>query len=208
MLTVKKIITGQLDENCYIISNGEQALIVDPGAEHKKIIKVITEMHTTPIAILLTHTHFDHIGALEKIRHHYHIPVYVSAKEQQWLTDPTLNLSSGRSPFFSSEVICQPAEFEFKIGELSIGSFSFKVVPTPGHSPGGVSFIFDEFVICGDALFKNSVGRTDLYEGNYQQLLANIKQYLFTLPDELVVHPGHGDDTTIGIEKKYNPHFN
>lgn len=205
MLTITRIKTGAIEENCYLISNNQNCLIVDPGAEADKIIAAINQLNVKPTAILLTHCHFDHIGALEEIRTQYQIPVYVHPAEQSWLGDPNMNLSYkiGRTP-----VIAKEAEHEFEMKHYDIGDFSFKVVPTPGHSVGSVSFIFDDFVIVGDALFKGSVGRTDIPTGDSIQLLESISTQLFTLPAETVAYPGHGDHTTIGHEKATNPFFN
>lgn len=206
MAQVKQIVTGTVEENCYIIYEGEQALIVDPGDETSKIKDHLEELKVTPIAILLTHTHFDHIGSLEDIRVDYDIPVYVSPKEQDWLGDPAKNLST-HTPF---NIIANEAEYTFSpVETLTIEEFTFGVVPTPGHSPGGVSFIFhdDHFVISGDALFAGIIGRTDLPGGNQAQLLKGIREQLFTLPDDYEVYPGHGGDTTIGHEKETNPYF-
>lgn len=157
------------------------------------------------MAVLLTHCHYDHIGALEEIRKTYNIPVYVSPLEQEWLSNPELNLSAHIA---GKAIIAQPAENEFTLGEYNIEGFRFKVVPTPGHSIGSVSFIFDEFVVVGDALFKGSIGRTDLYTGDFDMLINSIKTQLFVLPDDFPAYSGHGDVTTIGHEKKTNPYFN
>ncbi|CCO12233.2 MBL fold metallo-hydrolase [Carnobacterium maltaromaticum] len=205
MLEIKRILTGAIQENCYLIYNEKECLIVDPGADADKIIAAIQDLDIKPIAILLTHCHYDHIGALEEVRNYFTIPVYVDPLEQSWLTDPELNLSSalGQPP-----VSAQPAEFEFSYRNYTLGDFNFKVVPTPGHSVGSVSFIFDDFVVSGDALFKGSIGRTDLPNGNFEQLIASITTQLFTLPDSLAVYAGHGEVTTIGNEKATNPFFN
>lgn len=207
MTQVKKIITGAIQENCYIVYFEARALIVDPGNDAKKIIQTVTHMNVQPMAILLTHAHFDHIGALDIIRKTYQIPVYVSPEEQDWLADPARNLSKGGV----DPVTAEPAEHLLEVDQtLEIGPFACQVRPTPGHSPGSVSFVFPEdgFVIAGDALFKGSVGRTDLPGSEPEKLIPAIKESLFTLPDETVVHPGHGMQTTVGYEKKYNPYFN
>ncbi len=207
MIQVKQVVTGMIEENCYILYSENQALIIDPGDETSKIKDQIEELGVRPIAILLTHTHYDHISSLEDIRVDYDVPVYVSPKEQDWLGDPSANLSVNK-PY---EVIAKPADHLFSSLEtLKIGPFTFDVVPTPGHSPGGVSFIFheDQFVISGDALFKESIGRTDLPGSEPKRLLDGIRKHLFTLPANYAVYPGHGRDTSIGHEKAANPYFN
>ena len=201
-MNIKQIETGAAPENCYLIWEKEDLLIVDPGADADKIISEITQSGATPLAILLTHTHYDHIGALDEIRDYYNVPVYVSALENSWLQDPTLNVSGARN------ITARLAENEFETKTYPFGSLSFRVVETPGHSMGSVSFIFDDFVVSGDALFKGSIGRTDLYSGNLEQLLHSIKTELFTLPDHFVVYSGHGEPTTIQHEKATNPFFN
>ncbi|GGC82725.1 MBL fold metallo-hydrolase [Enterococcus wangshanyuanii] len=208
MLTIERILTGIIQENCYLIYNEENLLIIDPGAEAERIIPLIEKTEKKPIAILLTHTHYDHIGAVEELRHHYHIPVYVSPLEQEWLSNPILNLSGLGRHDDMADIIVQPAEVEFEMTDYELGGIKFSVVPTPGHSIGSVSLIFDDFVVTGDALFKGSIGRTDLHTGDMEQLLHSIRTYLFTLPDEFPAYPGHGDATTIEHEKKTNPFFN
>ncbi|PZL70659.1 MBL fold metallo-hydrolase [Enterococcus plantarum] len=208
MLKIERIQTGVIQENCYLIFNETNLLIIDPGAEAEKIAALIEKTGKKPIAILLTHTHYDHIGAVEELRHQYTIPVYVSPLEQEWLSNPVLNLSGLARHNDIADIIVQPAEVEFEMTDYNLGGMSFTVVPTPGHSIGSVSFVFDDFVVTGDALFKGSIGRTDLHTGDMQQLLHSIKTYLFTLPDEFPAYSGHGDATTIEHEKKTNPFFN
>lgn len=206
MIQVKQIETGVLQENCYIVYKDSDALIIDPGDETSKIKNELETLSVTPLAILLTHTHYDHIGALEDLRVDYDIPVYVSPEEQEWLGDPQLNLS-----IYGTHVIrANPADFAFESPEtVTIGRFSFKVVQTPGHSPGGVSFIFEEgnCVFSGDALFKGSVGRTDLPGSEPEKLIPGVEEQLLTLPEDYTVYPGHMKSTTVGYEKRTNPYF-
>lgn len=205
---IEQIKTGMIEENCYLVYNDEALLIIDPGEDAAKIKTQIEKTQQQPVAILLTHTHYDHIGVVEELRQFYQIPVYVSPLEQNWLGDPILNLSGlGRHDDIAN-IIVSPAEYEFEMKPYRLGNMTFRVVPTPGHSIGSVSFIFDDFVVSGDALFKGSIGRTDLYTGNLEQLLHSIQTQLFVLPDEFAVYPGHGDATTIEHEKRTNPFFN
>ncbi len=205
---IERLKTGMIEENCYLVYNEEALLIIDPGEDAEQIKQEIKKTNQQPVAILLTHTHYDHIGAVEPLRAYYQIPVYVSPLEQKWLGDPILNLSGLRRHDDIADIIVSPAEYEFEMKTYTLGNMSFRVVPTPGHSIGSVSFIFDDFVVSGDALFRGSIGRTDLYTGNLEQLLHSIRTQLFVLPDEFAVYPGHGDATTIEQEKRTNPFFN
>lgn len=205
---VLQLKTGTIEENCYLVYNDEALLIIDPGADAEMIQEQIKKTQQQPVAILLTHTHYDHIGAVEALRNTYDIPVYVSPLEQEWLGDPILNLSGLGRHDDMDNIIVSPAEYEFEMKQYRLGNMSFEVVPTPGHSVGSVSFIFDDFVISGDALFFNDTATTEIYTGNLEQLLYSITTQLFVLPNEFVVYPGHGEPTTIEHEKKTNPFFN
>ncbi|SHE84754.1 Glyoxylase, beta-lactamase superfamily II [Atopostipes suicloacalis DSM 15692] len=209
MLQVNALTVGPAQSNCYIISNPEnhEALVVDPGAEPTTLISRIEELKVKPVAILLTHAHYDHIGAVDTLRDRYEVPVYLAAEEEEWLSNPNKNLSA----MLGESVTARPAEYLFKPEEvIEIAHFTFKVVATPGHSPGGVSFIFedDEFVITGDALFAGSVGRTDFPGSEPKELIPNIRQKLFTLPSSFTIYPGHGESSTLAHEMTTNPFFN
>ncbi|KIL44393.1 MBL fold metallo-hydrolase [Jeotgalibacillus soli] len=201
---------GPLQTNAYIIYNSDRkCLIIDPGEEAQKIRQFIQKKGLQPQAILLTHAHFDHIGAVDPIRQEYRIPVYLHQAEKKWLSDPSLNGST----FFAG---IQPIEVDSadkvfpQSGEISIGDFSFTLLETPGHSPGGVSFYFHKegFVIVGDTLFEGSIGRTDLPGGKEQELLKSIHNELLTLPEDTYVLPGHGGVTSIAQEMDHNPFIN
>ncbi|WP_462412212.1 MBL fold metallo-hydrolase [Neobacillus sp. Marseille-QA0830] len=206
----QQIPLGSIQTNCYIVENSERAcLIFDPGGDAKKLINLLNSRGIKPLAILLTHAHFDHIGAVDEVREHYKIPVYLHKKEEKWLGDASLN----GSQFFSliEPVIVKPADEIIKSeGTVQIHNFSFHVYHTPGHSPGSVSYYFEKegFVISGDALFQGSIGRTDLPGGNQTQLLKSIHDKLLTLPEETYVLSGHGSVTTIVNEMDSNPFLN
>lgn len=201
---------GNLQTNCYIVENTDKScLIFDPGGEGKKLIQLLNQRKLKPIAILLTHAHFDHIGAVDEVRQAYHIPVYLHKQEEQWLGDPSLN----GSQFFIqvNPVKAAPADHIIKAeGKMKIGEFEFAIFHTPGHSPGSVSYFFekDGFVISGDALFQGSIGRTDLPGGNQAQLLSSIHNKLLSLPEDTYVLSGHGPVTTIMEEMDSNPFLN
>ncbi|MED4400923.1 MBL fold metallo-hydrolase [Metabacillus fastidiosus] len=200
---------GPLQTNCYVLSNSEkEALIFDPGGEAPKLNNLLKARKLKPLAIFLTHAHFDHIGAVEDVRKEWGIPVYIHKNEQHWLQDP----SSNGSQLFLAHII-QSSEADEIIrgeGKLEIGSFHFEIFETPGHSPGSVSYYFEEagVVFSGDALFEGSIGRTDLPGGDHAQLIKSIHEKLLNLPEETIVLSGHGLETTIGQEMDSNPFLN
>ena len=210
MLNVRTYPLGYIQTNCYIVSNAtKQCLIFDPGGEGEKIINELQRLKLKPLAIVLTHAHFDHIGAVDLVRDCFNIPVYIHSSEKKWLVDPTKNGSAKYSEIPS--IICKEAEFLLNNeSELKIGDFEMEILHTPGHSPGSITYYFkqDQFAIVGDTLFQNSIGRTDLPGGSESMLLKAIHTKLLTLPEETLVYPGHGPSTTIEAEKESNPFLN
>jgi len=200
-MNVHTLPLGPLQTNCYIIYKNNAALIIDPGNEAHKVIDFIAEESLTPKAILLTHAHYDHIGAVGELRKHYNIDVYLHEAEAKWLSDPPYN-SAGLFPHTDEP------EHLLVEGQLSIGDFTFSVLHTPGHSPGSVSFIFhdEKKIFSGDVLFRFGVGRTDLFQSSPQDLVYSLREKLYKLPDDFTVYPGHGTTTTIGDEKRQNPY--
>ncbi|MFC4404220.1 MBL fold metallo-hydrolase [Gracilibacillus xinjiangensis] len=203
-MEIEVLTLGPLQTNCYIIHNQSEGLIIDPSFDAKKIISTIDKLGISVKAILLTHAHFDHIGALEPVRNHYDIPVYIHKEESKWLADPNLN---GSQLFGMDPVICKQADYELSEEEIGIEDFSINVLHVPGHSPGSIAFVFQQssMVIGGDCLFREGIGRTDLVGGSFDQLQDSIQLKLLSLPDTFTVYPGHGPSTTIGYEKSNNP---
>ena len=210
MLKIDTYPLGPLQTNCYIVQDDAgNCLVIDPGEEGKRIIRKIESKELNPVAVLLTHAHFDHIGAVDSVRDRFNIPVYIHEEEQEWLSEPTLNGSAKYAGL--PRVQNRKADFLFKEeGLKTVGPFEFEVRHTPGHSPGSVSFIFGDahFAVVGDTLFKQSVGRTDLPGGNTNVLLASIHDKLLTLEDDFIIYPGHGPATTVEEETDSNPFLN
>lgn len=212
MLNVRSYALGPVQTNCYIVSNkAKDCLIFDPGEEEERIIKELRSKGLKPLAILLTHAHFDHIGAVDGLRQAYDVPLWLHEKEVSWLSNPDKN-GSGKYAMLPNYTV-QPPLPEHIIREectMTIGDFTFQAVFTPGHSPGSISYIFEDdgFAIVGDTLFERSVGRTDLYGGSTDILMASIHDKLLTLPEYTVIYPGHGRDTTPADEMENNPFLN
>ena len=210
MLNIRTYPLGYIQTNCYVISNSEkQCLIFDPGGEGEKIISELHRLKLKPLAILLTHAHFDHIGAVEEVRANFNIPVYIHSAEKKWLVDPAKNGSAKYAEIPS--IICGEADFLLNNEpDLKIGEFQMELLHTPGHSPGSLTYYFkeDDFAIVGDTLFQSSIGRTDLPGGNQAELMKSIHSKLLTLPETTLIYPGHGPSTTIEDEMESNPFLN
>jgi hydroxyacylglutathione hydrolase len=194
---------GPLQENCWIVrrEDSDRAFVVDPGEEGDRLVEAIDGL--TVEAILLTHTHFDHVGAVAQLARHTEAPVYCPKLEVPILQDINSYVFPGYGPFepYDPEETVEGGE------RLSIAGIDIDVIFTPGHSPGHVSYsIPDELVLLdGDVLFRGSIGRFDLPGGNGERLLESIAVLLNTLPDETRVLPGHMGTTTLGRERAGNP---
>lgn len=196
---------GLISTNCYFIVNEEtnEMILVDPADSADYIVSVIEEKKYYPKAILLTHGHYDHILAVRSVKEKYDIPVIAGEKENKTLRDPSVNLSRffGKECAFSADSYIEDEEV------FETAGFIIKGLHTPGHTEGSMCYYFEKegFVISGDTLFYESVGRTDFPKGSTLKLINSIKEKLFVLPDKTDVYPGHGEPTTIGHEKNYNP---
>jgi len=198
---------GPVQENCYLVfePGSDRAVIVDPGEEAPRLLAAIDEAGVTLDAILLTHTHFDHVGAVAPVAKATGAPVYCPKLERGVLADIMRYVPwPGFGPFESWE-----AEELVEGGErLELAGLTFDVIFTPGHSPGHVTYAVGgetPMLLSGDVLFQGSIGRTDLPGGDHETLLRSIAGLLDAYPDETVVHPGHMGLTTLGAERATNP---
>ncbi|WP_303974381.1 MBL fold metallo-hydrolase [Streptococcus merionis] len=210
-MNIIKIVNDVARENTYILENDSHVLVIDPGSNRQTIQNKLNQLNKPVAAILLTHTHYDHIMSLDAIYDAFGQPdIYVAEEERDWLVAPELNLSGlSRHDDMADVIIKAPVKTFGSQQPYDLEGFEFTVVPTPGHSIGGVSFVFEQenCVLTGDALFRESIGRTDLFTGSLSQLKESIITHLFTLPKHYTVHPGHGQNTTIAHEKTFNPWF-
>ena len=198
------LIVSDLQINCYLFgcSATRETAIIDPGGDRELIKNKVAERQAIVKMILLTHGHFDHIGALDSIRKEYGCPVLIHSADAKALTNPMINLSA----LTGNSIVTSEAEQLLQDGDrIQLGRLALEVLHTPGHTRGGVCFRYNGLLFCGDTLFNSGIGRTDLPGGSMTQLEQSIRDKLFTLPDDTVVLPGHGESTSIGVEKKVNP---
>jgi hydroxyacylglutathione hydrolase len=205
-MDVRIFTVGMVQENCYLFrrDGSDRALIVDPGDEADKLLGAVEGLGVTLDGILLTHTHFDHIGAVAPVARATGAEVWVPEIERPVLADINSYVPfPGFGPFEDYE-----AEHTLSGGEtLELAGFQIDVLFTPGHSPGHVTFSIpdEQAVFSGDVLFQGSVGRTDLPGGDWPTLLESIRSLVDELPPETTVYPGHMGVTTLGAERASNP---
>lgn len=209
MLHIKSFTFNPFDENTYVLYNDEKrALIVDPGMyerkEQQQFLRFIAEEKLKPVRLINTHCHIDHLFGNRCMVDEFGLKTSFHADEQP-LFDAVVGI--GMQYGLPIEPPPKPEAFLTEKDQIQFGNFSFSVLLTPGHSPGSLCFYCEELhlLIAGDVLFRESIGRSDLPGGDHARLLKSIREQLFTLPEETVVYPGHGPQTTIGHEKKHNP---
>tara|TARA_R110000868_G_scaffold1211_6_gene9420 strand:+ start:12125 stop:12760 length:636 start_codon:yes stop_codon:yes gene_type:complete len=207
-MKIKKFEVGPFLENTYLLSNENTSIIIDPGfsneTEYQVFKEYLADLESELKAVVLTHAHVDHVLGLQRLCKDFDVPVYLNI-DDLFLWE---NFGNQATMFGLNQV-----GFSFtpkllpKSGNFKIESFEFECLYTPGHSPDHTSLYFEKenLVIAGDALFRESIGRTDLYKGDFELLQKSVKEKLYVLPNETEVYPGHGGTTTIGHEKMNNP---
>ena len=204
-LELQQCVLGPVYINCYIAKNKEtgEALIIDPADSPSKIELKVNAMGARPVAVLLTHGHFDHIMGVEAVREKYQIPVYACRQEEEMLREPSVNMTDQMGKSCS----IRPDVFLDDLQVFEAAGFSIQMIHTPGHTKGSCCYYLKEegVLFSGDTLFCGSVGRTDFPGGSASQIRDSLHRLLAALPDDTSVYPGHDTSTTIGYEKRYNP---
>lgn len=209
MLTVKIFPFNPVSENTYLLYNeANETIIIDPGCyfeeERQLVARFITDHKLKPVQLINTHCHLDHVFGNKWVYETFGLELFLHQNEEQVLQFAP---QSGKMWGLTFENYEGPLHFLNEHDIIELGNDQLKVINAPGHSPGSICLYCEaqNFIIGGDVLFKESIGRTDLPGGNHQVLIQSIREQLFVLPDNVIVYPGHGDPTTIGHEKKYNP---
>lgn len=196
---------GMVRTNCYGLMNKQtkEMILIDPGDSPEIIVAMVDQMQGKPVAVFLTHGHFDHILAVKEIKEKYGIPVYAGKEEADVLAEVSLN----KTDVMRRPISVYPDVLVDDLEELTMAGFSVQVLHTPGHTKGSVCYYFPEekLLVSGDTLFRESVGRTDLPTGNTGQITESVRRLIQMLPEDVDVLPGHESATTIGHEKRYNP---
>lgn len=196
----RTLVVGPIGTNCYILSKNGGGAVVDPGDRFPQIEKALSEEGITPAYILLTHGHFDHIGAVNELQARYGAQVVIGKNDEEMLLDPQKSHGSGERYRVTPDRLVSEGDV------INTGALSFSVLETPGHTKGGVCYLCEDMLLSGDTLFQGECGRTDLYGGSYTQLLASLLR-LSELPEQTRVFPGHGPASTIERENRQNPYI-
>lgn len=209
MISIQGFVFNPFEENTYILHDEtKECVIIDPGCSNKseqdEIVQFIKDEALMPVKLLNTHCHIDHVFGNSFVAKKYNIGLEINREDLQVLHSlPQVSHLYG----LNAEESVEPANFLNEGDIVKFGSSSLEILFCPGHSPGSICFVSkeDKFIIGGDVLFYGSIGRTDLPGGNHEALISNIKAKLFLLGDDFAVFPGHGQETTIGFERKNNP---
>ncbi len=204
-MIVKCLPVGELETNCYIVADEATrvGVLIDPGAEPERILEAVKRANVKISAILVTHGHFDHVGAVASLQEVLNVPLWCSEIDSPW----AINCAK-QGLEFGVRVAKAPAKVDFYLVEgetVCYDPLSFRVMHTPGHTPGGVTLVIGKYAFTGDTLFAGSVGRSDFEGGSHKELMDSIRRKIYSLEDDTIVCPGHGPQSTIGEEKRTNP---
>ncbi len=198
-MEIHRLVLGPLATNSYLLTEGNKALLIDPASKAEKLFPELEGYEL--LAVLLTHGHFDHIKAVDGLYKAYHMPVYLHPLDEALARDRQSGAMFGLVSFISCPTL------PLKEGKMEIGPFSFEVLHTPGHTEGSVCFLFDGHLFSGDTLFHYSVGRTDLPGGSWKKLKDSLRIFQ-SLPEDLILHPGHEEESVLRDEFLGNPFLN
>jgi glyoxylase-like metal-dependent hydrolase (beta-lactamase superfamily II) len=207
-MKVDRLVLGEFETNCYIVRNNDSAtecLVIDTALDVRALPAFLDQHKLSPVAVILTHGHIDHIAGVEALRKKFpSILIYIHKLDSEMLGDAAGNLSLMAGSLFTAGKADRIIDEGDTIDKAGI---RLRVIHTPGHTPGGICLYSekDGIIFVGDTLFAGSIGRTDFPNGDMKKLIEGIKHKLFVLPDDTVVYPGHGPETTIGREKTDNP---
>ncbi len=203
MAQIYPLVVGRLQTNCYILRSGRESVVIDPGDESDRIMSFLKDLGMKPRLIIATHTHFDHVLGVKGLKSATGAPFAIHKEDL-----PMLESMQERVKQFMGFKVPPPPKVDSFLAHgdvVKVGDETVQVLHTPGHSPGSISLAGKGYVFTGDALFNQSIGRTDLPGGDFDTLIHSIKDQLFQLKDETIVYPGHGPEATIGDEKLANP---
>ena len=197
-MIIEKISFSGNWSNCYLVGNKREMVVIDSGKGGARVVDKIISLTEGISSIIITHGHFDHIAGNELLKEEFSANISISVEEQKFLTDPTQNLSQFVEV---SDITGPPADVLLQEGEeITVADWTFTVLLTPGHSPGSICLYCEkeDVLFCGDLIFRNGVGRTDLPGGNLEKLRKSINKKVLVLPENTRVFPGHGEETTVG----------
>ena len=187
-MEIKCFVLGPIGTNTYLLTQGNDAILIDPASKAEKLIDILGDYNL--LGILLTHGHFDHIKAVDGLYDKYHCPVYLHEKDEELARDKNSGVDFGLVSYISCPIV------KLQEGKMNIGTFNFEVIFTPGHTQGSVIYLFDDCIFTGDTLFKGSVGRTDLKGGDARQLKDSLRIFK-NFNKNYVIYPGHEESSTL-----------